>query len=91
MITGRCPRCLNGQLTIENDEGWQEHCIQCSYIRPRPDIISITKGRRILNSRQFDVSVPYTSSPSECTCVAYNTIPMFARQNSLFKESHGRV
>jgi Zn ribbon nucleic-acid-binding protein len=85
MITGRCPRC-HGTMTAQYDNGWEEECLQCGYIRN-----ASTPKTNNLNHRQYDVGLPYTSSPASCTCVAYNVIPYFARQNSLARELHGRI
>jgi hypothetical protein len=73
MIVGTCPRC-NGTLTLQHDNGWEYACIQCGYIRP----VKASKENR-LNHAQYDVSMPYTASPMTCQCLAYDTIPRFAR------------
>ena len=28
---GQCPRCIHGNLQIEWEDGWREHCLQCGY------------------------------------------------------------
>ena len=78
MITGRCPRC-HGSLSRQYDEGWEDECIQCGYIRFLTDIPKSNN----LNHRQYDVEIPYTSSPSICQCIAYPTIPRFSRLNRM--------
>ena len=77
MIVGTCPRC-HGQLTEQYDDGWEEECLQCGFIRP----IKTPKTNH-LNHAQYDVSMPYTASPLVCRCVLYETIPMFARSGWL--------
>ena len=73
MITGQCPRC-HGTLTRQYDEGWEDECLQCGFIQP----IEHPKPNN-LNHRRYDISMPYASSPMTCACIAYNTLPRFAR------------
>ena len=80
MIVGTCPRC-KGTMTAQYDNGWEAECIQCGFIRPEK-----TPKTNNRNHRQYDVGVPYTSSPSMCQCLAYPTLPKFARHKRLTED-----
>jgi predicted RNA-binding Zn-ribbon protein involved in translation (DUF1610 family) len=69
MIIGRCTKC-GGNLTLEKDEDtWQSNCLQCGNTK----ILHNVHG----DSRRYDVTMPYTQSPSACSCNAFTTIPVF--------------
>lgn len=74
MLTGKCPRC-NGQMSHQYDEGWEDVCLQCGYIR-----YSALPKTNHLRHQQYDVSLPYTGSPLIGRCVAFPVLPFFARQ-----------
>lgn len=85
MLAGRCPRC-GGNLFFNWDFTWELECLQCGHT------VKATKELRAklpADHRRYEIVVPLSASPSECTYVKYNTIPMYAKQSYLAQERRG--
>ncbi len=76
MLAGRCPRCLDGNLFVEYDNQWQVNCLQCGYTAKAPREI---RAKLPADYRQYQIDIPYTETPTECSFTAFTTIPSFAR------------
>lgn len=81
MNAGKCQRpYCHGDLFITYDNGWLAECILCERTR---DLTPEELSKMGLSQRRE--IAPYTQSPSECRCTAFNTIPVFAHSKMGFR------
>lgn len=84
MNAGKCQRLnCHGDLFIVSDiDGWHKECLLCSHETPMRNEEIVRLG---LSPRRLNDVAPYTQSPSECRCTAFNTTPVFAHSKLGFK------